>query len=59
MFGFGKKKTVADDNKLYTPVTGEVIQLENVSDPVFAGKMMGGWFCCGAYGWHNCFSSCW
>lgn len=44
MFGFGKKKTVADDNKLYTPVTGEVIQLENVSDPVFAGKMMGDGF---------------
>lgn len=44
MFGFGKKKTVANDNHLYTPVTGEVIKLDNVSDPVFAGKMMGDGF---------------
>jgi PTS system beta-glucosides-specific IIA component len=44
MFGFGKKKTVADDNKLYAPVDGAVIDLSSVSDPVFAGKMMGDGF---------------
>lgn len=44
MFGFGKKKVVENDVNLYAPVTGELINLENVSDPVFAGKMMGDGF---------------
>ncbi|WP_412989241.1 PTS glucose transporter subunit IIA [Pediococcus siamensis] len=41
MFGFGKKKKVATDNSLYAPVTGQVIELSEVSDPVFAQKAMG------------------
>lgn len=41
MFGFGKKKKVADDNSVYAPVTGQVIDLSKVSDPVFAQKAMG------------------
>lgn len=44
MFGFGKKKVVEADDKLYAPVEGEVIALADVSDPVFAGKMMGDGF---------------
>lgn len=44
MFGFGKKKVAENDANLYAPVTGELINLENVSDPVFAGKMMGDGF---------------
>lgn len=39
MFHFGKKP--ADDDQLYAPITGEVVKLETVSDPVFAQKMMG------------------
>ncbi len=41
MFGFGKKKTLQDDKTLYAPLAGEVIELEKVSDPVFAKKIMG------------------
>lgn len=41
MFGFGKKKKVAEDNTIYAPVTGKVIDLSEVSDPVFAQKAMG------------------
>ncbi|WP_125604729.1 PTS sugar transporter subunit IIA [Lapidilactobacillus bayanensis] len=42
MFGFGKKP--AEDNQLYAPTTGEVVNLETVSDPVFAQKMIGDGF---------------
>lgn len=41
MFGFGKKKKVVDDDSIYAPVNGEVIDLSEVSDPVFAQKAMG------------------
>ncbi|SYW13020.1 PTS system glucose-specific EIIA component [Oenococcus oeni] len=42
MLGFGKKKKVlVDDQKLYVPVNGKVVNLSTVSDPVFAQKMMG------------------
>ena len=41
MFGFGKKKSVSEDKNLYTPLAGTVIDLEKVSDPVFAKKVMG------------------
>ncbi|GAK30425.1 PTS family glucose/glucoside (glc) portercomponent IIA [Weissella oryzae SG25] len=45
MFGFGKKEEpLAEDENLYTPVTGEVVDLTTVPDPVFAGKMMGDGF---------------
>lgn len=42
MFGFGKSKEL--DKKLYAPVSGEVIELSSVSDPVFSQKMMGDGF---------------
>ena len=38
MFGFLKKNK---DNNLYAPVTGEMIEIENVPDQMFAEKMMG------------------
>ncbi|MFH5810635.1 PTS glucose transporter subunit IIA [Companilactobacillus sp. FL22-1] len=38
LFGFGKKKLT---ETLYAPVKGKVQALENVSDQVFAQKMMG------------------
>ncbi|MEG1283989.1 MAG: PTS glucose transporter subunit IIA, partial [Lactococcus sp.] len=41
MFGFGKKKSVNEDKNLYAPLAGTVIDLEKVSDPVFAKKVMG------------------
>ena len=41
MFGFGKKKKVVQDERLYNPVAGSVVELAQVSDPVFAGGMMG------------------
>lgn len=44
MFGFGKKKKVAQDERLYNPVAGNVIALAQVSDPLFAGGMMGDGF---------------
>ncbi|AIG66165.1 PTS sugar transporter subunit IIA [Weissella tructae] len=44
MFGFGKKKDVVVDDKLYAPVNGTVIDLTVVPDPVFSGKLMGDGF---------------
>ena len=45
MFGFAKKKKqVSNDTKLYAPLTGEIIELDKVSDPVFAKKIMGDGF---------------
>lgn len=45
MFGIGKKKKeLIDDASLYAPVTGTVIDLTTVPDPVFAKKMMGDGF---------------
>lgn len=44
MFGFGKKKAVVADDKLYAPVNGTVIDLTVVPDPVFSGKLMGDGF---------------
>ena len=41
MFGFGKKKKVVQDERLYNPVAGSVVELAQVSDPVFAGGMRG------------------
>jgi len=37
LFGFGKKKT----ETLYSPVIGELKELSNVSDPMFAQGVMG------------------
>lgn len=37
---FNRKKEVSD-NSVYAPLTGEVVPLEEVPDPVFAEKMMG------------------
>lgn len=34
-------KKSKDEEKLYAPMSGEVIKLENVPDPVFSEKMMG------------------
>lgn len=42
MFGFSKKPI--DDNQIYAPISGEVVKIESVSDPVFAQKMMGDGF---------------
>ena len=39
MFGFMKKKNI-----MLVPMSGEIIDLENVCDPVFAQKMMGDGF---------------
>lgn len=45
MLGFGgRKKKIAVDDKLYAPLTGELIPLEQVADPVFAKKIMGDGF---------------
>lgn len=45
MFGFGKKKKelkeLKDDKQLYAPLAGQVIKIEETSDPVFAQKIMG------------------
>lgn len=41
MLGFGKKKSLSEDTHLYAPLTGELIELEEVADPVFAQKVMG------------------
>lgn len=38
MFGFGKKKK---EEKIYSPINGQLISIENVPDTVFAEKMMG------------------
>ena len=44
MLGFGKKKKLKLDEKIYAPVQGNVIDITTVSDPVFAQKMMGDGF---------------
>lgn len=41
LFGFGKKKLT---ETIYAPVSGKLQTLENVSDPVFAQKLMGDGF---------------
>jgi len=42
MLGFGKKqKELSDDKSLYAPLSGQIIELEKVSDPIFAKKVMG------------------
>ncbi|MEY8443036.1 PTS glucose transporter subunit IIA [Lactococcus ileimucosae] len=41
MLGFGKKKSLSDDTGLYAPLSGTVIDLEQVADPVFSKKVMG------------------
>jgi len=42
MFGLGKKKKeLKDDKSLYAPLAGNVIKIEDTSDPVFSGKIMG------------------
>lgn len=41
---FGKKKEIESDNQVYAPVNGEIIDLENVEDPVFSKKIMGDGF---------------
>jgi glucose-specific phosphotransferase system IIA component len=38
--GFGKKKEI----QFLMPISGEVVKLETVEDPVFSGKMMGDGF---------------
>ncbi len=44
MFGFKKNKATLADEALYAPVSGQLIPLEEVSDPVFSGKIMGDGF---------------
>lgn len=44
MFGIEKKKELRDDKSLYAPVSGEVINLSTVNDPVFSKKIMGDGF---------------
>lgn len=39
-----KRKQKVNDDKFYAPATGELIDLENVSDSVFAQKLMGDGF---------------
>lgn len=39
MFNLFKKKVI--DNRLYAPVTGECISLDDVADKVFSSRMMG------------------
>lgn len=39
-----KKKELKDDKGLYNPVSGEVIELSKVNDPVFSKKIMGDGF---------------
>jgi len=41
---FGKKKEIEQDNQVYAPVNGEVIDLADVEDPVFSKKIMGDGF---------------
>ena len=44
MFGLFKKNKGKSEPQLISPVSGEVIALETVSDPVFSSKMMGDGF---------------
>ena len=41
---FGKGKEVNKEIEIYAPLTGEYINIEDIPDPVFAQKMMGGGF---------------
>lgn len=38
---FGKGKEVNKNIKIYAPLTGEYVKIEDIPDPVFAQKMMG------------------
>ncbi|AQL56198.1 PTS glucose transporter subunit IIA [Abyssicoccus albus] len=38
---FGSKEEVSKDIELYSPMTGEYVNIEDIPDPVFAEKMMG------------------
>ncbi|MBM6184646.1 PTS glucose transporter subunit IIA [Staphylococcus epidermidis] len=38
---FGKGKEIDKNIKIYAPLTGEYVKIENIPDPVFAQKMMG------------------
>lgn len=38
---FGKAKEVDKNIKIYAPLTGEYVKIEDIPDPVFAQKMMG------------------
>ncbi|MCU5745521.1 PTS glucose transporter subunit IIA [Staphylococcus sp. SQ8-PEA] len=38
---FGKDKEVNKSTKVYAPITGEFVNIEDIPDPVFAQKMMG------------------
>lgn len=38
---FGKAKEVDKNIKIYGPLTGEYVKIEDIPDPVFAQKMMG------------------
>ncbi|MBZ5968789.1 PTS glucose transporter subunit IIA [Leuconostoc gasicomitatum] len=44
MFSFFKKQKIVVDNDLYSPIQGEFLNLEEVSDPVFSEKTMGDGF---------------
>jgi PTS system beta-glucosides-specific IIA component len=41
MFGLGKKKELKEDKTVYSPIEGQVVKIEDVSDPVFSKKIMG------------------
>ncbi|KIX89792.1 PTS glucose transporter subunit IIA [Staphylococcus microti] len=41
---FGKGNEVSKDIKIYAPMTGEYVKVEDIPDPVFAQKMMGDGF---------------
>ena len=46
---FGKGKEINKDIKIYAPLTGEYVKIEDIPDPVFAQKMMGEGFGCLLY----------
>ncbi|AVQ33183.1 PTS glucose transporter subunit IIA [Staphylococcus muscae] len=41
---FGKGNEASKDIKIYAPITGEYVKVEDIPDPVFAQKMMGDGF---------------
>ncbi|UXR75353.1 MULTISPECIES: PTS glucose transporter subunit IIA [unclassified Staphylococcus] len=41
---FGKGNEASKDIKVYAPITGEYVKVEDIPDPVFAQKMMGDGF---------------
>ncbi|MCS4485423.1 PTS sugar transporter subunit IIA [Staphylococcus americanisciuri] len=41
---FGKGNEVSKDIKVFAPITGEYVKVEDIPDPVFAQKMMGDGF---------------